>query len=171
MAGSRVRPVAIAIGLAAAALLGGCYTLQPTGGVSPEVGTRVALDVNDQGRVALGGSMGPEIDQIEGRLVQRDTSDYVVAVSAVHLLRGGEQVWTGEQVHIKPSYVNRVYTREFSSGRTIALSVIGVAAVGLFATRTLSPGGSPNASNQPVDTAHAVRIPVGKFLFPHLSWP
>ncbi len=171
MVGSRVRPMAVAIGLAAAALLAGCYTLQPTGRVSPEVGTRVAFDVNDEGRVALGGAMGPEIDQIEGRLVQRDTSDYVVAVTAVHLLRGGEQIWTGEQVHIKSSYVNQMYARQFSSGRTIVLSAIGVAAVGMFVTRSLLPGGNPTAPNEPVDTARQVRIPIGKFLLPHLSWP
>jgi hypothetical protein len=63
MAGSRVKPVARAIGLAVAvASLVGCYTLQPTGGPVPEVGSRVAFDVNDAGRAALGGTMGPEID-------------------------------------------------------------------------------------------------------------
>ena len=170
MAGSRVRPTAFAVGLAAAALLAGCYTLQPTGRVTPDVGTRVAFDVNDQGRFALGGSMGPEIDQIEGRLVQRDTGDYVVAVSAVHLLRGGEQIWTGEQVHIKSAYVNQVYTRQFNSGRTIVLSAIGVAVVGVFVSRSLSPGGNPTAPNEPIDTAHTVRIPIGKFRLP-LGWP
>ena len=171
MVGSRVRPTAVAVGLAAAALLAGCYTLQPTGRVTPDVGTRVAFDVNDQGRAALGGAMGPEIDQIEGRLVQRDTSDFVVAVTAVHLLRGGEQIWTGEQVHIKSAYVNQVYARQFSSGRTIALSAIGVVAVGVFVSRSLNPGGNPNAATDPTDTAKTVRIPIGKFLLPNLSWP
>ena len=47
-------------------LLAGCYTLQPARGVTPEIGARVAFDVNDAGRVVLGGSMGPEIDQVEG---------------------------------------------------------------------------------------------------------
>lgn len=170
MAGSRVRPTAFAVGLAAAALLAGCYTLQPTGTVNADVGTRVAFDVNDQGRVALGGSMGPEIDQIEGRLVQRDTSDYVVAVTAVHLLRGGEQIWTGEQVHIKSAYVNQIYTRQFNSGRTIVLSAIGIAAVGLFVTRSLNPGGNPVAPVDKGDTSNTVRIPIGKLHIP-LGWP
>ena len=170
MVGSRVRPMAFAIGLAAAGLVAGCYTLEPTARATPDVGTRVAFDVNDQGRVALGGSMGPEIDQIEGRLVQRDTSEYVVAVTAVHLLRGGEQIWTGEQVHIKSAYVNQMYARQFSSGRTIALSALGVAAVGLFVSRSLSPGGNPVAPIDQPDSGKTVRIPIGKIHLP-LGWP
>jgi len=59
------------VGMTLGALLAGCYTLQPAGGVVPSVGTQVAFDVNDVGRLALGGSMGPEIGQIEGRVVQK----------------------------------------------------------------------------------------------------
>ena len=39
----------------------------PPGGRRPSLGDKVAFDVNDNGRVAFGGSMGPEIGQIEGR--------------------------------------------------------------------------------------------------------
>src|SRR5207248_394092 len=46
--------------------LGGCYSYRPAGGVPPQIGTRVAFDVNDAGRMALGGTMGPEIAQVEG---------------------------------------------------------------------------------------------------------
>ena len=72
-----------------------CYTLQPTGGPVPELGTIIGLDLNDAGRAALGGSMGPEIGQVEGRLIQKDTGQYLVAVTTLHLLRGGEQVRPG----------------------------------------------------------------------------
>src|SRR5262245_57209035 len=64
-------------------LLVGCYTLQPTGGQAPQPGVVIGLDINDAGRAALGGSMGPEIDQVEGRLVERNNNEYVVAVNAV----------------------------------------------------------------------------------------
>ena len=61
-------------GFACGALsLVGCYSLQPTRGATPTVGETVAFDVNDSGRAALGGSMGPEIGQIEGvRLGESD---------------------------------------------------------------------------------------------------
>jgi hypothetical protein len=140
----------VATGLA----LVGCYTLQPSRGVAPEIGERVAFDVNDAGRAALGGSMGPEIGQIEGRLLQRDTTQYLVAVSAVHLLRGGEQTWSGEPVRIKPEYVATTYRRHFASGRTIALSALGAGAVAFIVTRSLI-GSGDSVDKLPGDTASA----------------
>src|SRR5687767_9761792 len=92
-------------------LVTGCYTLQPVRGGVPPVGSHVAFDVNDAGRVALGGTMGPEIAQVEGRLLNNGTEDYLIAVSTVRLLRGGEQVWAGEQVRIKTEYVGSAYER------------------------------------------------------------
>ena len=85
----------------AAVLLAGCYTLEPVQGPTPAVGTEIAFDINDAGRLALGGSIGPEIAQIEGRLVEKGSADYLVAVTSVHMLRGGEQVWSKEPVRIK----------------------------------------------------------------------
>ena len=38
-------------------LAAGCYSLQPVRGAAPVVGTTVAFDVNDAGRVALGGQI------------------------------------------------------------------------------------------------------------------
>lgn len=140
----------------------GCYSLQPMRGEAPEPGSRIAFDVNDQGRVALGGSMGPEIDQIEGRLVQRDSANYLIAVTAVHLLRGGDQVWSGEHVRVNSSYVSRVYARRFSSGKTLALSAVGVGAIGVFVAQSLTSAGMENNNSGPGDSAAAVRFPSGR---------
>ena len=132
----------------------GCYTLQPNRGGAPAIGERVAFDVNDAGRAALGGSMGPEIGQIEGRLLQRDSAQYLVAVSSVHLIRGGEQAWSGEPVRIKPDYVATTYTRHFSKGRTIALTALGVGAVAFIVTRSIVGNGDA-LDKPPGDTASA----------------
>ena len=149
------------IGLASTvAFLAGCYTMQPARGPVPDVGTRMALDVNDAGRVALGGSMGPEISQIEGQLLGKEGGDYVVAVSAIKLLRGGEQGWSGEKVHIKSEYVSSVYQRRFSMGRTVALSAVGAGAVAFLVTRSLKT--NPETGDLPIpgDSANTTRIPV-----------
>ncbi|MFL5441925.1 MAG: hypothetical protein ACJ79W_22470 [Myxococcales bacterium] len=132
----------------------GCYTLQPTRGVTPEIGDKIALDVNDMGRAALGGSMGPEIGQIEGRLLQRDTAQYLIAVSAVRLIRGGEQAWSGEPVRIKPDYVTTTYTRHFAKGRTLALTAVGAGALAFLVTRSIIGGGDAE-QKIPNDTASA----------------
>jgi hypothetical protein len=114
-----------------ALFLTGCYTLQPVR-TAPEVGAKLAVDVNDVGRVALGGMIGQEIGQIEGRLVSQEDGEYVLAVSKVRFLRGGQQVWTGEEVHVRKEHVGNTYERRFHKGRTIALTAAilgGVAAV------------------------------------------
>ncbi len=120
----------VILGLCAVAA-GGCYTLQPAPGAAPEIGARVAFDLNDVGRVAMGGAMGPEIAQVEGLLVDRDTASYLLSISSVRLLRGGVQVWNGEQIRFRPEYLGSAYQRRLSPGRSIALGVIGV---GGFAT-------------------------------------
>jgi hypothetical protein len=112
-------------------LLAGCYSLRPASGMSLETGSNVAFDVNDAGRLALGGAMGPEIRRVEGLLVGKDNGEYLVAVSGVTFLNGGNQRWTGERIHLKPEYVGTPYERRFSRGRTIALSAAAVGAVAL----------------------------------------
>jgi len=136
-----------------AVLLGGCYSLRPLYGVEPQAGTRVAFDVNDAGRVALGGTVGPEIAQIQGRVVGREGEAYIVAVSAIKLLRGGEQVWTGEQVTLQPQHLGTAYERRVSVGRSVALGVATFGGFGLFlAGRALSVFGTGDDDGPPKDT-------------------
>jgi hypothetical protein len=144
---------AVAVGV----LVSGCYSLQPTGGVTPQAGTAVAFDITDAGRVALGGTMGPEISQIEGRLLDRDTTGYLVAVSAIHLLRGGDQQWTGEQVRLKSEFVASVYERRFSTGRSLAAGAVGLGAVALIAARSLIGSSTTEEGRTPGDTLQTTR--------------
>ena len=142
------------------ALLAGCYVLQPAGGIVPSLGTEIAFDVNDLGRVALGGSMGPEIAQIEGRLVARDSTEYLIAVNAIRFLRGGEQVWRGENVHIKSEHVSAMYERTFSRGRSLVLGALGVGALAILGSKgILVPFPGSDQAGPPSDTAHSIRIP------------
>ena len=140
-------------------LLVGCTTIEPTGGVVPEPGMGVAFDINDAGRVALGGVIGPEIGQIEGLMLQKDSADYLVAVETVHLLRGGEQVWRGEHVHVKPAWVSTVYSKQFSKARTVMASVAGGAIVAAIFGRALEGDGSKDTQILRQDSAATIRIP------------
>jgi hypothetical protein len=107
-------------------LSAGCYSLQPALGPAPKNGDQVAFEITDLGRVYLGGAIGPEIGQIEGRLLDAENGDYVLGVTAVRSLRGGVQVWSGERVRIEKQYVSRMYERKFSKGRTLAMGVVAV---------------------------------------------
>jgi hypothetical protein len=166
-------------------VLVGCYELQPARTVVPQPGTRIAFDVNDAGRLALGGSMGPEIDQVEGNLLETDSAAYLLSVTSIRLLRGGEQRWAGEAIRIKREYVNNMYVRAFSPGRTVVVTAAGVAAIVGIVAGSLDPGGSIDVP--PTDTGSATtrRVPrfpgirKGKFghpvsplwLQPHLGRP
>ena len=149
------RCTGIVVGLS---LLSGCYTYQPLGAATPEIGQEFAFDINDVGRVGLGGSMGPEIAQIEGRLVSRENAEYLVAVTAVHYLRGGEQVWTGENVHIKSEYVTSTSERHFSKGRSISLGVAAAGALAFILTRSLIGGGNEGETTVPPNGS-SLRVP------------
>lgn len=142
-----------------AAFLMGCYTLQPVTSVAPQPGMVVGLDINDAGRAALGGAMGPAIEQVEGRLVQQTTAEYVVAVDAVRLLRGGDQTWSGEQVRIRSDYVTTVYERRFSKTRTAVLAAAAVGSIALVATRSIIGSGLLDPT-PPLDTSgHTILRP------------
>lgn len=137
----------------------GCYTLQPVVGNPLPLGTEVGLDVNDAGRVALGGSMGPSISQIEGRLVSNDSAEIVVAVSMVHLLRGGEQIWTGERIRIKREHVTLVRERKLSRGRTAIAVAASVGVLAAIVRQSVVGALAGDDSRPPVDTLMATRIP------------
>ncbi len=146
--------------LAEAALFGvllvGCYTMQPVVGVEPQVGTNVAFDVNDAGRVALGNTMGPEIAQVEGQLVQKDAGVYIVSVTTVRLLRGSEQPWSGERVRLRSEYLGPAYERKLSKSKSVGLAVGSVGGVvAFFLTRNLLGIGSSDDNGGSHDTVPA----------------
>jgi hypothetical protein len=111
----------------------------------------IAVDITDQGRVALGGLIGPELSQVEGTLISMDTSEYVLGVTGVRFLRGGEQVWHGERVRIKSEYVASRYERRFSTVRSVTLGAVAVVVVALVASKSLRGFGQGD-KGQPPDT-------------------
>lgn len=159
--------------LAGVGFLGaGCYALQPAAGTVPENGTRVAFDINDAGRAALGGTMGPEILQVSGTLVGKQGTDYVVAVSGVKLLRGDYQAWNGETVRINSDHVSTLYNRHFSTARTLLLAGVAVGSAVLLAGKAF-PGGSVDPDPDPTDTvvSRRGRPAVGRLHPPFLRRP
>jgi hypothetical protein len=141
----------------------GCYSLERINGSSPAPGTRIALDVTDAGRVALGGSMGPEIDRVEGRLIERTNGEYLLGVTSVSLLRGGVQTWKGEQVVLKPEFVSTVYERRLDKARTGLLAAASVGGVVAIASQNLLTSGTEDSQQDP-DTLHTNRRPAIKHI-------
>jgi hypothetical protein len=152
----RVVPLLV---MAVLVIASGCYSLTPVANIGVPAGATVALDINDAGRVALGGSMGPEIGQVEGRLVQLANNEYTLAVTGVRFLRGGEQAWNGERITIKSEHVTSVQERRLSRGRTALLSGAAVGAIAYIVTRSIIGSGSTDPDKQPIDSSESIRIP------------
>jgi hypothetical protein len=103
--------------------------------------------------------MGPEISQVEGRLIRRDTNEFLIGVLSVQLFRGGEQVWSGETVHVKREYVSSIYERRFSKTRTLIAGAVGVGVVAALATQSLRGVFTAGEGKSPSDTVQAQRRP------------
>jgi hypothetical protein len=128
----------------------GCYSLQPVKGVEPQVGTRVAFDVNDQGRIAVAGTMGPDIAQVEGLLLEKESGTYRLSVRSVRSLRGLEQVWSGEEVRLRADHLGPARERRFSAGRSMAFAAVGLGGIGAFVlSRSLLGSGTEDDGGTP----------------------
>lgn len=126
-------------------LLPACYVYAPVS-ASPEPGMRLAIELNDVGRVGMANNVGPEVARVEGLVQSRSESVYVIRVSEVVGLYGARTRWSGEPVTLRPEYMRSVRERRLSRGRT-AMLVSGLAvAFGTFvATRNLLGLGGTNA--------------------------
>jgi hypothetical protein len=130
----------------------GCYTSRALMG-APDPGTLTVVTLNDRGRVLLGDALGQSADRVEGSVVSRDDSAFVVAVRNVRYFSGQSNEWSGERVTVPLAGVRGLEERRYSRARTWLL--VGAATAGLVAlilTRSLLgkdptivelPGGPP----------------------------
>ena len=127
----------------------GCYAYVPVPSPVP-TGTRVAIDLNDQGRADLRGVVGAEIVRVEGPLVHNSDTAYVLNVLQTRGSGGQLNRWSGETVSLRREYVRSITERRFSRSRTTVGVVAGAAAVLAFIlTRDLLGLGGGDVSNVP----------------------
>ena len=126
--------VLVAAGLVAS---GGCYVNRPLA-TAPDAGTNVLLELNDRGRIALADSVGEAASQIEGALVSRRDSVFVVRVRSVEYLDGRRQRWTGEPLTVREEHLRDVHARRMSRGRTALMAgVVSSSVIAFILTRDL----------------------------------
>jgi hypothetical protein len=126
----------------APAALGGCYiySYAPT---MPVPGSRLALDLNDLGRLQLAEHVGPGIARIDGWVVSCNDSEYTLRAERTIGLTGGTTPWNGEQVVVRKSWVGIAREKKFSPQRTAVLATTVTAGfVAFLATRGLLGFGS-----------------------------
>ena len=140
---------AIAAMAAAVLAAGGCYSYVPLY-TAPEPGTRVALDLNDRGRLALEQNIGPDVAVVEGLLQQKSDSELVVAISEVRTLYGDRSKWAGETVMFRHDYVRNMREKRYSRGRTYVLAgAVATGTVMFMVTRSLIGTGGGDSGGGP----------------------
>jgi hypothetical protein len=125
----------------------GCYEYVPVASAPPS-GSVVSLQLTDTGRVALGQTLGPTVEKIEGAVESSSDSAYVLRMQSVTFFNGQKSGWRGERVIVGKRFVTNPSLHEFSNSRTTLAIVVGVGAVLAFiATRGLL--GSGNTDTDP----------------------
>lgn len=106
----------------------GCYTFQPLQTSVPATGTRIAVMINDRGRVALSDRLGSAVDKIDGLLVGVDSMNVTLEVYGTTDMRGTHASWTGERIQVPKDAITGYQERQFSRRRTYILvgTMVGV---------------------------------------------
>ena len=150
--GMTVRRLTASFVVALQLLTTACYAYAPVQ-TTPPAGSQVALEVTDEGRVALSDKIGPGVVRLEGTLAGVEGDELLVDASAVRQVRGYISDLGGVRVRLPRRYVTRMDERRLSRSRSL-LVVGGVVAivVGFFAAKISGrstpgdedPGGGPD---------------------------
>ena len=154
------RSVALVLALANVVAVSGCYTLQPVTRQALPAGMTISLSINDAARASLSAQMGPNISQIQGRLIREDTSGFLLAVSEVRTFRDGTQVWSGEHILVKKEFVNQASERKFSRTKTAIVGVAVVGVLAILASQGIIGSLSGDDGKPPIDTVVTSKIPL-----------
>jgi hypothetical protein len=129
-----------------ALLLCACYVSTPLVTTAPQPGSRLLVQLTDQGTIDLAKYLGPGVTTVDGRLLQSHDSTLSLSVNAVTLRSGDEQYWKGETVDLPLRSVAQIRERKVSvwrSGLLASAVVAGAAAIGGIA----AGGGNTGASS------------------------
>ncbi len=140
----RPKPPALrtAGGLAAVVLaslgLTACYAYAPLRDPEPRLGQQFAFELAEPCPPPLADGIGPETARVEGTLVRRTDTDFIVSVSQAVTTRGRAYRWNGETVTLPQVYVRQVRARRFSASRTVLVAGgTAVSFVAFLVTRSL----------------------------------
>lgn len=126
----------------------GCYTYAPPVS-APAPGAEVAVVLTDRGRAALGERIGPEIDQLRGRLVSSNDTSVTVAMRESVTLRGVSAAWGDEQLTVSREQLATVRVKALSKGRTGVLAGTMGAVLGFFVINGGFDIGGRNVGSDP----------------------
>lgn len=101
----------------------GCYTYRPVTAPGPEAGARITAVVSGAGATALSPLLGPDVSEVNGRVVEAGTDTLRVSVMSVTSQRGIPASWRGELVPLPRANLNSVGERHLATGGTVLFGV------------------------------------------------
>lgn len=146
-------PRRLTAGLSAAGLATqlACHTYQPLQESVPVTGREIAIEINDRGRVMVGGQLGEAVHAVEGKVIEATDSQVTLSVARTVSMRGSTAVWAGEQVSVPREAVRGFRVRQYSRSRTVMLALgsfaglvllgVGLTIVGGGSGRPIGSGG------------------------------
>jgi hypothetical protein len=107
----------------------GCHSYVPVVS-APAPGSEVSVFLTDKGRVALNERVGPEIDQLRGKLVSRTDSGITLSMQESLSLRGNAVKWTDEVLVLSQQDFGGMRLKQLSKARSTAVAgTFGAAAI------------------------------------------
>ncbi len=147
-----------------------CYSYAPSS-AAPVAGTEVAVVLTDKGRAALTDRVGPEMDELRGRLMSSTDTSVVVSMSESVTLRGVSTTWTAEVLTVSREHFSGLRTKALSRGRTsLFAGAASAAALFLVINGGLGSGferATTDPSAPPPGTGPSTRV--GTFAIPFRS--
>ena len=99
----------------------GCYTYRPVTAPGPEAGTRISAEVSREGATALSPLLGPDISEVNGRVVEAGTDTLRLSLMSVTGRLGIPASWRGELVTLPRATLSSVEQRHLATGGTVLL--------------------------------------------------
>ena len=120
-----------------------CYAYTPVQ-TPPAPGAQIALEVTDEGRVALNDKIGPGVVRLEGTLAGVEGGELLVDAQSVRQVRGYLSALGGVRVRLPQRYVTRIDERRLSRKKTflVAGGIVGAVAA-FFVTKGFGGRGTP----------------------------
>ncbi len=106
-----------------------CYNQVPVSEAPAAAGEKVTAILTPDGSVQMVPKVGPNVHEVDGRLVVFDMSTVTIALETTVGLDGAQQQWSGDRIAFPRSALEQLTTPKFSKKNTVLLGVATVAGV------------------------------------------
>jgi len=126
-------------------LLCACYVTTPVPTApAPAPGTKLHVQLTDDGATTLAQYLGPNVNYVDGRLLSETDTSLALSVTGLTFRSGDEQYWKGEHVSLPHSAIATMQVKKVSWWRSSVLAggiIAVIGSIGLAAGQGSGGGG------------------------------